>query len=101
MPDRRIASGHGAEPFQRSKRTDISCLDGRSVTVILRQRGRQYVYRGTAAFQCDDLLGNVLTVTAAGPQTGDPKLIFTEKDWKGRIIPDLEYGSELCMIPSG
>ena len=101
MTDRPITSGHRAEPFQQSKRTDFSSLDGRSVTVILQQGGRQFMYRGTAAFQNDDGFGNVLTITATDPQTGDPKLIFTEKDWKGRIVPDFEHGSELCMIPAG
>ena len=99
MIDQPSTSGRAAEPFRRAKKADFSFLDGRSVAVILRQKGKQVVYQGTALLQRDDALGNVLSITPTDSQPGDPKLILTETDWRGRIIPDLEYGCEICMIP--
>jgi hypothetical protein len=98
MPDR---SSTSAGASQHRKCIDFSSLDGRSVTLILRQEGRQILWLGTAEFQRDDALGNVLVITPKVPQVGDARVILRESDWKGRIIPDLEYGSELCIIPAG
>lgn len=89
------------ESFQRVKPPDLSRLDGRSVAVILRQAEREFVIRGTAVFQRDDALGNVLCITVGDEQTSDPRLIISEGDWKGRIIPDVKYGCDLCIIPAG
>ena len=90
-----------AEPAWKGERVGFSNLDGRSVAVILRQGGKQFVFRGAGAFERDDALGNVLIITATNPQSVDPKLIISEQEWKGRIIPDLEHGCEFCIIPHG
>ena len=87
------------QPRLGRRTSDLSALDGRSVAVILRQAGREFVIRGTAMFQRDDALGNILRITVPDDQHAETALIISEQDWQGRIIPDVTYGCDLCIIP--
>ena len=89
------------QPRPGRRTSDLSPLDGRSVAVVVRQAGREFVIRGTAMFQRDDALGNVLRIIVPDGQHTEPTLIISEQEWKGRIIPDVEYGCDLCIIPGG
>ena len=74
------------EPLAGRIWSGFSSLNGSSVAVILQQGAKQFVQRGTAVFQWDDALGNLLIIALTDPQPGDPKVIISEREWKGRIV---------------
>ena len=86
--------------LEAKRRTSFAQFDGKRVSAILKQGGREFVCVGVAHFQRDDRLGNILRIDPTDPQPGSPQLILTESEWKGRIIPDLHYGALYCFIPA-
>jgi len=101
----RNETGRGGELTARkpnstttNKSRDFSRFDQAEVAVILRQAGREFVFRGVATFQLDDKLGRILRVCGENGQDGD--LILSEETWEGRVIPDIEHGCRYCFIPS-
>lgn len=93
-----------AEVSLADRRQSLSYLDTHTIAVILQPKGgqssgKQFVFLGTASYQRDDVLGSVLIVSASDPESAGTKLIFSEQEWKGRVIPDLKYGCKFCMIP--
>lgn len=56
--------------------------------------------RGTARFQRDDTLGNILRISLDEAGPGSPAIIVTEKEWDGVITPDFRHGVDYCLILS-
>jgi hypothetical protein len=54
--------------------------------------------RGTARYERDDLLGNVLRIPVEGDSPGKPDVVLAEEDWNGSIIEDSQYGCDYCIV---
>ena len=52
---------------------------------------------GTAHFQRDDLLGNILRISLEGGSPGRPDIIVAENEWQGLITPGRAYGCDYCL----
>ena len=69
--------------------------------------GRRFVFvapqfkwgllRGTARYERDDLLGNVLRIPVEGDSPGKPEIVLAEDDWNGLITKDAQYGCDYCV----
>jgi hypothetical protein len=53
---------------------------------------------GTAHYERDDLLGNVLRIPVEGGSAGEPDILLAEKDWNGLITEDSQYGCDYCVM---
>ena len=56
---------------------------------------------GTARFERDDLLGNILRISLEGDSPGRPDIIVAENEWQGLITHGRSYGCDyrLSLIP--
>jgi hypothetical protein len=54
--------------------------------------------RGTARFQRDDDLGNILRIAIDGDFAGNPEIIVCENEWNGLITRDVRYGCDFCLF---
>ena len=52
---------------------------------------------GTARFERDDLLGNILRIALEGDSPGRPDIIVAENEWQGLITPGRAYGCDYCL----
>jgi hypothetical protein len=78
----------------------FSRYDRKRIVLVLNNRGRPTLFRGTARCEQDSLLGCVLRIRLdAGADAGETDLLISEKEWSGRITPDPYYGCHYCFIP--
>jgi hypothetical protein len=84
---------------------ELSQLDGARLAIELGLQGIPRVLLGSAMFEYDPNLGNVLRVSldaeSAGP--GNPEFLIREKYWDGAVDPDGTYGCDyrLQLAPGG
>jgi hypothetical protein len=83
---------------RRTNRTGMSQFDGQRIAVILRRRDTKTVVCGKAFFVKDDYVGNSLQIRLDDGESGRPVLILSEREWNGRIIPDLHYGCKYSLV---
>ena len=76
---------------------DFAQFHEERIAVVL-NRGA-IVFCGTAMFQRDDDLGNILRIKSDSSEACEGEVLLSEGDWQGRIIPDLEHGCRYCFIP--
>ena len=82
-----------ASGFQRYDRCRVAVF----LTPLL--RGQPLI--GTARFERDDLLGNILRISLEGDSPGRPDIIVAENEWQGLITHGRSYGCDyrLSLIP--
>lgn len=66
--------------------------------VVRHERFGREPLRGTAHFQRDDDLGNILRITLDGDLPGNPEIIVSEGEWNGLITSDSHYGCDFCLF---
>jgi hypothetical protein len=82
---------------------ELSQLDGSRLAIELVIQGATRVFLGSAKFERDPVLGNVLRVSldaeTAGP--GNPEFLIREKYWDGQVALDGEHGCDyqVQMMP--
>ena len=52
---------------------------------------------GTAHFERDDELGNILRISLEGDSPGQLDIIVAENEWRGLITPGRSYGCDYCL----
>jgi hypothetical protein len=89
----------GAEPVRPgAMRGRLSEFDGQKMAVEMMRGARRIVLCGQAAFVRDDLLGDTLRIRLDNAEPGHPVLIFSEREWDGRIVPDFHHGCDFCLV---
>lgn len=83
---------------QSSNRVSLSEFDGQRTAVIVRSGGKKIVLCGMAYYVRDTAAGNSLRIQLDEDEPGQPVLILSEAEWKGRIIPDFHYGCDFCLV---
>ena len=86
-----------ADP-RASKQASLADFDGHRMAVVMRRGGDRVVLHGTATFVRDDSIGNTLNIRLDKNEPGHPVLVISEKEWDGRIIPDLHHGCDFCVL---
>ena len=71
--------------------------DNRKFAVLLRGPGSRPVY-GTARFQNDDQLGNILRIAIDDNCPGNPEIIVSEDHFNGLITQDIRHGCDYCLF---
>ena len=66
--------------------------------IVLDCDGEPTPFCGTAAFMCDETLGNVLKITLDGGQGSKQEIMISETEWTGLIVADHEYGCDFCFF---
>ncbi len=94
-----IHSQRGTPSFSKQTQ-DLSGFDGQRIAVVMKHGGRKMVWKGTALYTEDPNMGKVLRISIESKEAGDPVIVIAEKEWSGRIIPDLEHGCKFCLICS-
>jgi hypothetical protein len=59
---------------------------------------REEPFVGTARYERDDLLGNVLRISLEGKLPGNPHILLVENEWHGLITADTEYGCDYNVV---
>ena len=68
------------------------------MAVVMRRGPERVVLRGTATYVRDDAIGNTLNIRLDQQEPGHPVLVISEREWDGRIIPDLHHGCDYCVL---
>jgi hypothetical protein len=73
---------------------------GKRIAIVLMYRNRTTMFWGAAQYQDDERLGPALRIRLNRDKSpGETDVILSEKEWKGRIVPDTLYGCDFCFIP--
>lgn len=88
-------SSHVARPTN-NKAARFERFDGCRFAVVFPQISGKLV--GTATFERDDLLGNVLRIPIEAKSPGNPQILLAEDEWGELITPDSKYGCDYCVV---
>ena len=66
-----------------------------AILLALLRRGEPLI--GTARFERDDLLGNILRISLEGDFSGQSDIIVAENEWQGLITHGRSYGCDYCL----
>lgn len=91
-PASKHATSRASRPASRFQRYD-GCRFAVNLAPLL--RGEPLI--GTAHFQRDDLLGNILRISLTGDAPESPDIIVAENEWHGLITPGTPYGCDYCL----
>ncbi len=83
-------SKNGAPNFVR--------YDNRRFAVLLGGHAAKEPLRGTAHFERDQELGNVLRIDLDGDLLGSPVIVVCERDFSGLILPDESCGCDYRLV---
>ena len=75
----------------------LSGFDGKRIAIVLRRDDHTSVLHGTATYERDQKLGNILTIhidTGRGETQGNPELVIAEDRWRGKLVADTQHGCE-------
>ena len=90
---------HKAQNIKPSGQWDFSQFDAKRIAIVLHGKDASPVFRGTAFFQRDPSLGNILRVKLDNQEeSGNADFVISEAQWRDRIIPDVEHGCDFCFI---
>lgn len=92
-------ANHLSSPDSARPAANLAPYDNARFVVFLGDvAGRRPLY-GTARFQRDDALGNILRISLEGAGPGSPALIISEREWEGGVITrDYRHGADYCLI---
>ena len=83
---------------------DLSRYDGKRLAIVIAHQGdTSQIVRGTACFEFDEMLGNLLRVRVTSEDAttlegqGDPSFVFYEQLGDFKIRPDQEFGCDYCL----
>ncbi len=96
-----MSGGSGASSSQHaedSASSRFSAYDLARFAIFLGGLVRDEPLRGTAAYQHDTDLGDILRISLDGDIPGRPEIIVAENEWRGLITPDYQYGCDYCLI---
>jgi hypothetical protein len=79
-------------------RRSFSQYDNRRFVVLLPDHVASGPLLGTAHFEHDAELGDVLRIALDGSQLGNPHIVLTEDGFSGLILPDDRYGCDFCVF---
>ena len=82
--------------------TSLRIYDGKRVAVVLNSDAASVVVKGTARYEEDEFLGQVLRVLVEQSDSTAPPadVLIAESEWNGEIKGGDEYDCEFCFFPS-
>ena len=89
-------------PFGKTDKRSVAlrCCDGSRIAVLIPHIRRE-PFRGTARYERDGRLGNVLRITLEDSRSDALHVLLAEDQWQGAISADLTYGCDysLSLLP--